>query len=222
MNLRKITAVLTGIKLIISTIVTNVSADNTATYPFNSNYKYSGGVSNITVYLNYSSGVAAWENYITQGVTGWMYTGWNNPIYMNYVSSNVGSKMDFHSNDATWFSNNTGYSTALACTFHFLGNGTNINTGPNGVPVSSWYYSEIHINTTELAKDDYSNDSAQGTIYHEMGHAFGLAHNNTNPDSIMHQYSVKKYLTPSIYTIEYRAVNTVQYIDNQAIVTLYE
>ena len=74
MNLRKITAVLIGIKLIISTIVTNVSADNTATYPFNSNYKYSGGVSNITVYLNYSSGVAAWENYITQGVTGWMYT----------------------------------------------------------------------------------------------------------------------------------------------------
>lgn len=48
-----------------------------------------------------------------------------------------------------------------------------------------------------------------GTIRHEMGHAFGLKHNDTNPQSIM---------CSLIYG---RTVNTVQLTDNNAAVSLY-
>ncbi len=162
--------------------------------------------------------MAIWENYITQGVNGWMYTGWNNPIYMNYVSSNVGSNMDFHA--ATYNSkwpNMPSWYHVYAETNHFLGNGTNINTGSQGIPVSSWYYTEIYINNDEFLLDSFSNAKAQGTIYHEMGHAFGLKHNNTNEYSIMCQ-SGGELEDGTQFS---RQVETIQYTDNQAVVNLY-
>ena len=49
----------------------------------------------------------------------------------------------------------------------------------------------------------------RGTIVHEIGHTLGLAHNNSNPQSIMCQTGYG------------RSVQTVQKIDNTAVVNLY-
>ncbi len=190
--------------LFISLSGTVAHADDTATQPFNPNYKYTNGVGNLTVWLNYSRGVDLWENYITSSVNNWMYTGWSNPVYMTFVNSNYGSNLDFHSNSLSWF---TGPGT-LAVTWHFI-NGTCLNPNYINAPTSSWYYAEIHICDDNFLSDSFSNSAAHGTVRHEIGHALRLKHNNTNPNSIMCQHGAG------------RVVQTVQYTDNLAVVNLY-
>ena len=58
-------------------------------------------------------------------------------------------------------------------------------------------------------KSSFSNDQALGTLIHEMGHAFGLAHYNSNPNSIMCQ------------TNKGRKVQRVQKTDNDTINAIY-
>ncbi|MBQ6367669.1 MAG: matrixin family metalloprotease [Erysipelotrichaceae bacterium] len=195
-----------------------VHAANTPTQPFDSDYKYVNGVGNITVWLNYSSGVGYWEYLISPSANNWMYTGWANPIYITFVSSNYGSNMDFHSNNNAWFSSYGFGNGTLAVTWHFLIDDTNINPNYSQAPTSSWYYAEIHINDDQFTQSTFSDAAAGGTIRHEMGHAFGLAHNNCNPNSIMHQYYT---YNPCDNTYEYRVVQTIQQTDNTAINNLY-
>lgn len=135
-----------------------------------------------------------------------MYTGWNNPIYMNYVSSNTGSNMDFHANTSSYWTGTSASTDTLASTKWFAGDGNSV-TNEYEVPISSWWYAEIHINNDNFLQDWFTNDAAQGTIYHEMGHAFGLS-DSTDFYSIMARYP-------------YRQVQTIQYGDNQGIVNLY-
>ncbi|MBQ1478244.1 MAG: hypothetical protein IIZ33_08870 [Erysipelotrichaceae bacterium] len=210
-----IIAVILALMLFIAKPV-NLRADDTPTMPFNSNYKYSNGVGNITIWLDYSSGVGTWETYINSSANNWMYTGWDNPIYLTFVSSNYGSNMDFHSHNGSWFVTNTGSADVFALTLFFSSSGGSL-MGSSG-PTASWYYSEIHINDDAFSDDNFPNEGAHGTVRHEMGHAFGLRHNNTNPNSIMHQYGVYR---PDLGTYEYRNVHTVQYTDNLAVVNLY-
>ena len=192
-------------------------AENIPTSPYNPNYKYINGVGNITAWLDYSSGVGVWEFLITPSVNNWMYTGWANPIYITFVSSNYGSNLDFHSHNNSWFINN-GYGSSLAITLHYTINDVNLNTNYDESPSGSWYYAEIHINDDYFSEDFFTNTEAGGTIRHEMGHAFGLQHNNENPYSIMHNYV---YQDPFTGQSVYRAVQTVQYTDNLAINNLY-
>ncbi len=166
-------------------------------------HKYSNGVSNLTVWLNYASGVSIWEDYIVGGVNNWMYTGWNNPVYMNYVSSDVGSNLDFHAHANL---NGTGVDpNALAYTIYFLGDGTQISPY-----LSDWYYAEVHINNSQFLLDSFSNNDAYGTVRHEIGHALGLDENNSNQYSIMCQYGAG------------RQVYTVQQCDNNSVVNIYQ
>ncbi|WP_426225304.1 matrixin family metalloprotease [Pseudarthrobacter sp. DSP2-3-2b1] len=130
----------------------------------------------------------------------WMYPGWDNPIYMNFVSSNNGSMMDFHLNSSSYFQS----SSIIAQTEFY-------NNGPTGVNqwYSNWDFTEIHINNDQYSSPSFSNDQALGTTIHEMGHSFGLAHWQTNPYSIMCQTGAG------------RIVQRVQQVDNDAVNILY-
>jgi hypothetical protein len=164
-------------------------------------HRYQNGVGNVSAWLNTASGVGYWSTYITGGANNWMYPGWSNPIYINFVGSNYGSMMDFHqNNDAYW----GGGMTVLAETKFFNSGGGQI--GPTS---ANWAYAEIHINNDTFRSPSFSNAQAQGTVIHEMGHAFGLAHDQGNPYSIMCQTGAG------------RIVQSVQKVDNDAILTLY-
>ena len=152
-----IIAVILALMLFIAKPV-NLRADDTPTMPFNSNYKYSNGVGNITIWLDYSSGVGTWETYINSSANNWMYTGWDNPIYLTFVSSNYGSNMDFHSHNGSWFVTNTGSADVFALTLFFSSSGGSL-MGSSG-PTASWYYSEIHINDDAFSDDNFPNEGA--------------------------------------------------------------
>lgn len=174
------------------------TAANAATPTYG--HRYSLGVGNVTVWLNYASGVGNWESYIVNAANNWMYPGWDNPIYMNFVSSNNGSMMDFHLNSSSYFQS----SSIIAQTEFY-------NNGPTGVNqwYSNWDFTEIHINNDQYSSPSFSNDQALGTTIHEMGHSFGLAHWQTNPYSIMCQTGAG------------RIVQRVQQVDNDAVNILY-
>ena len=171
-------------------------------------YKYQNGVGSINAWINYGSGVGYWQTYINGATNNWMYTGWANPVYINYVSSNYGSNLDFHQNDNAYFMSPPGTVT-LAWTRFFNGSGIEIYPWN-----ANWYYAEVHINNDAYRDPGFSNSQAQGTTTHEVGHALGLAHYNTNPYSIMCQ----TYPGPGVPG---RAVQTVQKVDNDAINSLY-
>lgn len=72
-----------------------------------------------------------------------------------------------------------------------------------------WYSATINLNDDVLSLDTVSNAAATGTFAHEIGHAFGLAHNNSIPNSIM------------CPTGAGRTVNTIQLIDHNTLNSLY-
>ncbi|MCD4850244.1 matrixin family metalloprotease [Arthrobacter sp. AK01] len=164
-------------------------------------HRYQNGVGNVTAWLNYSSGVGNWEHLIKGAANNWMYPGWSNPIYISFVGSNIGSTMDFHQHNDAYFG---GGMNVLAWTSFFSATGGTI------YPESSnWTYAEVHINNSVYSLASTSNESALGTTIHEMGHAFGLAHYNNIPFSIMCQ------------TAYGRVAQRVTGVDNDAINILY-
>ena len=170
--------------------------------------KYKQGVGNVTVYIDNASGAGYWEVYMKGGVNNWMYpgSGMSNPIYMQFVSSNYGSKMDFYCKpNSYWVSQGQG-NYVLAETLFYDGN-TRLYPSQNNTVC--WEFTNIYINDDNFRSSSFSNEQAQGTVIHEMGHAFGLAHNNSNPYSIMCQ------------TSSGRKVQSVQAIDDNAVNAKY-
>jgi len=162
--------------------------------------KYQNGVKNVTVWLNYNSGIGYWESYIKNVANNWKNPGWSNPINLTFVSSNYGSNMDFHlKNKSFW-----GGSTSILGQANYFLNGARIDPR-----TSNWYYAEIYINHDAFIKPSLTNDQALGTTIHEMGHAFGLDEYNTNKYSVMCQLGAG------------RLVQRVQKTDNDAVKGLY-
>lgn len=170
-------------------------------------HRMTGGISDVYIYIDGSNSPQAtyWQNLIKTAVDNWMYTGVgaNNFYCLGYVSSGTnGSKIDWYARNNNFWGD--GGFLVFAQTTYF-------DYGINGVnpEVCDWYSAQIDLNDTILRLDTISNDQAIGTFVHEMGHAFGLAHNNTNPNSIMCQVG------------HGRAVQRVQRIDNDALNRLY-
>ncbi|UWG98554.1 matrixin family metalloprotease [Dehalobacter sp. DCM] len=139
---------------------------------------------------------------IRDAAYNWEHTGFGyNPIYLYIKSTNSGTAIDFYAKTSAYWGedgDNIGGQTRPM-------NASGYEIDPN---LSNWLYSEIYLNNTALST--LSSSLRQGISAHEMGHAFGLKHYNTNPTgSIMCQTSYG------------RTVQTVQQEDNDAINAKY-
>ena len=190
--------------LLVLLMVNMTSAANTPTPVFNK--KMETGIGNVIVYIdgNLTPRATYWQRLLTNAVHNWMYTECGaNPFYATYVSSNNGSNIDIYARYNSYFNAPVGAVVLAQTTFYSR---AIVQVNPNN---SDWFSATIDINHTELSKSQYSNDEAKGTFAHEIGHALGLAHNNTNPNSIMCQ------------TAAGRLVQTVQEVDNNALNSKY-
>lgn len=135
---------------------------------------------------------AAYTGNINNASYNWMYTGYDNPIYLIPVSSTDGSTVDYY---ATYYYDNT-----IAVTNFF--NSYNAQQSP----YYNYLYCKIYFNDKFKYDTSINHD---GVTAHELGHVLGLAHSNSNPYSIMCQ---TKYG---------RIVQKPQKIDNDEIVSMY-
>lgn len=164
----------------------------TPTFP--NEIRFSRGVGNTCYWI--SNTASNYGSEINSAANNWMYTGWDNPIYMTAVSSNYATHMDFygvHLGSA---------SDVLAYTLFFNDYGMEISS-QNGN--TNYFYTEIWLNTNSVNGYTAHHPSV---VKHEMGHAFGLSHWN-NMYSIMH------------VIVDNQQVTTVQKVDNDTINYLY-
>lgn len=155
------------------------------------NYRYSRDLNNTCYWV--SSSASSLTNHINNAAYDWAHL--SNPIVMTPVSTSYATHMDLYGKSNSFWPYFGPNAYVLGSTQHFNSSGNAIDADSSG----NWFYADIYLNLDAL---NY-NLSIQATIAHEMGHAFGLAHWNSNPYSIMTQDSCG------------RLVSTVQEVDNQ-------
>lgn len=154
-------------------------------------YEKVTGITNEYYYV--TSGVSStYENEIDDAVDDWESE--VNDLLLRSTSSQSSSNMDFY----TYSINNN----VLGYTEFYTNSVQDV-----GAPNKNWYWNKIYLNTETL--DDYNNAKKQGVSAHEIGHALGLAHDNTNPDVLMCQSSYG------------RTVETVQNDDRDGVNNIY-
>ena len=158
--------------------------------------KLQRGVSNICYYID--SSAFSYTPLINSAINNWVDTGYGwNPIYVTPVSSNYATDIDFYASYGDDLAKDI-----LAQTEYY-----NISEIKIDEHNTNWYFAKIELNSVSLNR--YTNEVQQGTIAHEIGHAFGLGHQNSNEYSIMCQL------------MYYRKINVVDQISHNAINTLY-
>lgn len=156
-------------------------------------HKLSGGVDKMYYYVDKS--ISSYTTDINNAVNNWIYTGWDNPIYMYPVSSNNGTAIDFYYKGN---SGNCSGSGTLAYTKWYR-----LNSGSVSPNSSNWEWAETNYCTlwkTNTYNGFSTAKSRQGTVAHEIGHAMGLAH-NTSSSSIMTQVGSGR----KVYKVDYNS-----------------
>lgn len=173
---KKVISAFVAVASVISTFCMPVSAATVT--PRISQYYLAEGVGAVDYYITDSA--SAYTSLIGSAAYSWMYTGYgDNPIYMYQTTNFNASNMDIYAqNDGI----NAGYTAATAY----------VDVRPEGhVGVdpeeSLWDYGVIYLNTYSQLFPALADVTKQGVICHEMGHVFGLDHNNDNIYSIMCQ-----------------------------------
>ena len=165
--------------------------------------RYTRGITKISWWMDYSNGGGWYEYQIINATNNWQNPGWPNPILFVPSSSNSGTMMDIYTKTTSfWEDLGPSAQYILAETRFYNSSGVQQN------PYTNYVFTRIYLNDTTMHNLSISN--MRGTIAHEIGHTLGLAHNNTNVNSIMCQ------------TAYGRVVQTVQAIDNTAVVNLYQ
>lgn len=156
--------------------------------------KFSRGVSNTCYYVD--STASAYTSRINAAANNWVDTGFGwNPIYMTPVSSSYLTHMDFYGKTTSFW----GDSNIRGETRMFTNSGQDITSQATN---TNWMYAEIYINTSVV---ETNTIRGQGTIAHEMGHAFGLDH-VTDKNALMYGYSNDR-LTHVVSLDEHNGIN---------------
>ncbi len=119
-----------------------------------------------------------------EAASNWYKTGYHtNPLYpMTRTSTQSESPIDL-------YKSNLGKNTYGRTDFYVLG-GTKLDFGDNNYgPLKDWLYCKILINES-LFNEDFGDNPTKRKILiaHEMGHAFGLAHNTSSTNLVMYTY----------------------------------
>ena len=162
-----------------------------------------------SIYYYVDSSASIYTSTIADAAYNWVYTGygWNN-LYPNTQTSNkYYSAIDFYSFYSPPVLIEGKWVITLGETTHYAREyGTYGDPHIVNADTEDWLFNEIKINDYSYSSNP---SSSFATIVHEFGHAFGLAHNNDNVNSIMCQ------------DIHDRAVSTVQDVDHWAFVKKY-
>ncbi|MBQ3783946.1 MAG: matrixin family metalloprotease [Lachnospiraceae bacterium] len=165
-----------------------VSAEDGATCTHGKHTFYdhtlNGGVGNYGYNDRYywisSSFNSTYTKRIKNAVRDWVYTtdsvGVTTPISLVNTSTKSQSVFDVYPSDLG--------NRILGLTQFYLHGGSSVDPEKK-----NWSYTKIYINTSELDNSIYGFTPIQkrATIEHEFGHAMGLSHRNTKPESIMCQ-----------------------------------
>lgn len=192
-----------SISLII-TLVTPCQVFAADYYTFN-DHKMKGGVGDYGKNKRYYyivNSASSYTEQIDKAIKQWVNTtsrlGYTTSLSFAKTTNRANSVLDYMVT-----SNREGHSTGVLAWTEFYKSGNSINPSS-----SNWKYCYV-----KLYKPNFKNLSKsgkKGTIAHEAGHAFGLAHNQGNPKSIMCQ------------TGSGRSVSSVQICDLKGINHLYK
>ncbi len=163
---------------------------------------FTRGISRVSYYIDYNSGTGFYEYLIINAEHNWESPGWTSPVNLVAASSNSGTMLDFYAKPNSYFPEDNADYYGMAEFYD--------NSGNPVIPdYQSYVFTRVQINDDA---NHYRNATeVQGTIAHEMGHTFGLAHPevlSTNADSIMSQSW-------------FRTVQTVQRCDTDALYKIY-
>ena len=183
-----------AIAIIVLTGFMGINVVSAATMPPTS-YKTSWNIESIYYYIDQSA--PGYSGTISAAANNWVYTGVGyNKLYPNTRTYDKNGTLAYTS----LFKRVNG--NPVVVTWKKVSG--RVDTS---VPSESWLFSEIHINNDVF--QDYGFDHREGTLTHELGHAWGLGHNNENQNSVMCQTGYG------------RKVNKVQKVDNDAFNALY-
>lgn len=172
MRLKKVLSLLILVGIISIIFSTQASAYNRI------GGRFTRGVGNTCYYVD--SSVSGYTARINAAANNWVHTGHGaNPIYMTAVSSSHGTHIDFYGKTNSFWG---GDSNVRGETKMFNSAAQDMTSQAR---TTNWVYTEIYVNKSVVVTDAIET---QGTLAHEMGHAFGLDH-TSDSNTLMYSYS---------------------------------
>lgn len=169
---KKIPAVL----LVILLTISSSSTVNAASYYTFNDHTMIGGVGGSGTKYYW---VKSYTKKSNAAMKDWVYTtsrlNYSTSLSFKSTSDRANSVIDIMST-----SSRGSHSKNVLAWTEFYKSGSSITPSEN-----NWKY--CYIKLYKPTFKSLSSSGKKGTIAHEMGHAFGLAHNNSNPNSIMCQ-----------------------------------
>ncbi len=137
--------------------------------------KLDRNVNRVSTYIG--QGATSFQVLILRAANNWTNPGWNSDVGFAYAPNDKGTMLDIYCFDKSEFGGNL---NIHGMTYWYNTDGT-MNPWPNS---GTYRYAIIRGNTDALNRISYDRRTA--VFAHEMGHAFGLDHNDTTQNSIMY------------------------------------